>query len=154
MIEMNSSKRTSNIKTRLTSAIVVAALIICAVISFGFINIPRVGLADDDTSVKAVHGIRFAQVAAGEDFAIGLTSDGQLYGWSLLASRANETSFANPTLVDTLGKYYPGIPARLDVKFYVGPGRNDASPLFWSNDGYHVSNETTADEKIDRKSVV
>lgn len=63
--------------------------------------------------------LKFRQVEAGEDFAIGLTYGGDLYGWSLRddAHLTNFNEAMNGTDGSTLGKYYPKTPTKIDVKF-------------------------------------
>lgn len=75
-----------------------------------------------------IETLKFKQIAAGDDFAIALTYDNDLYAWSLLdktggRNGGNETGL-NTALVQsaadaTLGQYYPSTPIRLEVKFYT-----------------------------------
>ncbi len=131
---MRSTRTNRKLRSRAVSIAVCIALIICAVLSFGFI------LNDRDTSAEAetsADGIKFVQVAAGEDFAIGLTYDNKLYGWSLLPnSSGNETGL-------TLGRYYSSTPTQIDFKFIQGPTSNGE----WNTPGYH-NTENVADNSI------
>lgn len=131
---MRSTRTNRKLRSRAVSIAVCIALIICAVLSFGFI------LNDRDTSAEAetsADGIKFVQVAAGEDFAIGLTYDNKLYGWSLLPnSSGNETGL-------TLGRYYSNTPTQIDFKFIQGPTSNGE----WNTPGYH-NTENVADNSI------
>ena len=72
--------------------------------------------------------LRFRQVEAGEDFAIAVTFEGHLYGWSLLPTRAAARDFANVSWYQTLGEKYPGIPTRINVDFFNGIGTNTTVP--------------------------
>ncbi|MBD5132127.1 MAG: hypothetical protein HDT28_06025 [Clostridiales bacterium] len=143
---MKTSKQSVKFKTRFTSIIVCLALVLCAVLSFGF-TLPRSRAAgeDDTASTTAENnvGIRFVQVAAGADFAIGLSYDGKIYGWSLLANRSTATSFN--TGATTLGGYYTGTPTEIEFSFLVGPGSEGRNQ--WNANGtgsamYHTTYET------------
>lgn len=140
---MNSTKKSINIKSRIVSLIALVALILCTILSFGVIHPHSVVSAEDDPQTAAVRderGIRFVQVAAGEDFAIGLTYDRKLYGWSL-KSRRDE---ANPA---TLGDYYTEYPTEINVVFRYGPARR--ASLAWSNNsGDNNYHEIRYDDKI------
>ena len=104
------------------SLAVCATFIICAALSFLFVNVGGVPKAAGETGE---HGVRFVQVAAGQDFAIGLTYDGDLYGWSLLDGRSGATSVN--TGATTLGGYYTSVPTKIDVTFRYGPGTDRKS---------------------------
>ncbi|MDR2201153.1 MAG: hypothetical protein LBP26_00080 [Clostridiales bacterium] len=77
------------------------------------------------TAAGELSDIKFKQVVAGEDFAIGLTYKGDLYGWSLRgdadewALNTSGTTDANPANDDkytkTLGQYYPKNPIKINV---------------------------------------
>lgn len=128
---------TSNkkIKASVVTIIVCAALALCAVFSFGF----KSRSAAEAQALSDQDGIRFVQVAAGEDFAIGLTYDGRLFGWSLTGNTTSrDTSDSNTTL----GKYYTDIPTEIPVTFRVGPGSNNTA---WSSGGYHTATDKSVD---------
>lgn len=136
---MKKTKKSSNTVTRIISIAITFALILCAVLSFGFIYKPQGALADGDdtptaTTQEMVNGIRFVQVAAGEDFAIGLTFDGDLYGWSLRPTGGN---FTVDDTINTLGKYYSAMPTKINVKFIKGPSAETANE--WGQTGYKES---------------
>ncbi len=136
---MKSIKKASLFKSRILSFAICIALICCTVLSFGIIA-PRGAYADDgpDISQKSENGIRFVQVAAGVDFAIGLTYDGDLYGWSLKADSDRNTS--TPA---TLGDYYPTDPKKIDVKFRVGPGGSKSLDWDSNSPGADYHEETS-----------
>lgn len=131
---MRSTKINRKLRSRAVSIAVCIALVVCAVLSFGFIFNDRDTSAEGDSSVN---GIKFVQVAAGENFAIGLTYDNKLYGWSLIdGSTGGETGLS-------LGQYYPATPTQIDFKFVQGP----ASGGSWGDPGYH-SSESVGDNAI------
>ncbi|MCH5161314.1 MAG: hypothetical protein J1G04_04705 [Clostridiales bacterium] len=102
---MSSQRNTKNRRLRFVSIIACVALCLCATLSFIFnIDTNRVKAA-----AAATDDIRFVQVAAGEDFAIGLTYDGNLYGWSL----TNDTEQSITS--STLGGYYTATPTKIAV---------------------------------------
>ncbi|MDE5593274.1 MAG: hypothetical protein K2I75_05010, partial [Clostridiales bacterium] len=112
---MKLTKKSNGIKSRIVSFAVVIALILCAVLSLGYILPDRIVRAEDDTPppAKVADGIRFVQVAAGYDFAIGLTYDRKLYGWSTKEQR-------NTQSMETLGDYYTYNPTEINVTFRQG----------------------------------
>lgn len=72
--------------------------------------------------------LKFRQVVAGEDFAVALAYDNQLFAWSLLDKSVTQEGengqpvYPNGNNVtgfnsagDTLGKYYPSTPIRIDM---------------------------------------
>lgn len=132
--------RTKNrIKAFAVSFAVCLALIFGAVLSFGYRGGSSVSAAGDDTENLSETGIRFVQVAAGDDFAIGLTYDNRLFGWSLVGNDTRNTSAAS------LGLYYTSTPTEIDFKFRNGPGNSDTVNT-WSGVGaatYHASTEDT-----------
>lgn len=136
---MKSAKHSNKIRSRFVSFAVCAALILCTVFSFGLFDPVRVS-ADGDRTVRSSVGIRFAQVAAGEDFAIGLTYDRKLYGWSLKTDR----NVQNPS---TLGDYYPEKPIEIDVTFRVGPGTGSVKNK-WDSAGYKATRTDDSIESI------
>lgn len=140
MIGMKSTKQSRHFAARALSIAISIALIFCAVFSFGFINIKDRAFAEDgeDNATKSENGIRFVQVAAGSDFAIGLTYDNKLYGWSLKENPLGNTS-------GTLGDYYSNTPKEIDVKFYVGPG--DSGNNKWG-DGVYNTQKKDSDGNI------
>ncbi|MCM1368322.1 MAG: hypothetical protein NC184_05910 [Roseburia sp.] len=141
---MRSIKKINSIKTRIVSAVVSLALILCAVLTFGFVSVDKNKVYADGDTVE--NGIRFVQIAAGADFAIGLTYDGELYGWSLNGS--NSPNVGNGNLnsgAKTLGEYYSTVPTKLvnttdrydsDYVFRNGPGSGD-TPIRWKATEYH-----------------
>lgn len=151
MIDMRSTKQSKCFKTRVVSIAVCAVFILCAVLSIGLTLWDKnIFAADGEESTpvaKTVDGIRFVQVAAGEDFAIGLTFDGDLYGWSL-----NEDSVGGEKgneLGVTLGDYYSSTPTKINVKFRQGPG--SGGTYNWSNEGsveYHTEIKEDKIKKI------
>ena len=124
---MKSAQHTNKFKSKLMSLAVCATFIICAALSFLFVNVGGVPKAAGETGE---HGVRFVQVAAGQDFAIGLTYDGDLYGWSLLDGRSGATSVN--TGATTLGGYYTSVPTKIDVTFRYGPGTGN-TVMPWNN---------------------
>lgn len=146
---MRSIKKINSIKTRVVSAVVSLALILCAVLTFGFVGVDKNRVYADGSAVE--NGIRFVQVAAGEDFAIGLTYDGELYGWSLRdadSALVGKDSLTNGA--KTLGQYYSTVPTKLvDTKTYTnkdyvfkkGPGKQ-STPVKWGSTDYHVNRDT------------
>ncbi|MDE7394790.1 MAG: hypothetical protein K2M95_01555, partial [Clostridiales bacterium] len=113
--------------------------------------------------------MKFKQVAAGEDFAIALTYDGDLYGMSLLdksggQNGGNVTGLnSNPvSTLNTLGEYYPSTPIKIDVKFtdiwYSGTAESPtdfvigADPDTSPDAGYTVLD--TSEENRTIKSIV
>lgn len=76
--------------------------------------------------------IEFTQVAAGSDFAVGLTSTGDVYAWSLLTSNESpdDPTGDSSTESRTLGEYYYNLtgggdrPIKLDVTYVAGPTNN------------------------------
>lgn len=124
---MKSAQHINKFKSKLISFAVCAAFIICAALSFLTVNPSGIPHAAGETGE---YGVRFVQVAAGQDFAIGLTYDGDIYGWSLLAERENVTSVN--TGATTLGGYYTSVPTKIDVTFRYGPGTG-SNVLPWNN---------------------
>lgn len=114
----------NKLKTFIMSAAICIAFVICTVFSFGTVPAVKASVTNDE------NGIRFVQVAAGEDFAIGLTYDGDLYGWSLLSVPSGVGS----DNADTLGNYYDTVPQKISVTFRAGPGANNT---IWTNINYH-----------------
>ncbi len=81
--------------------------------------------------------LKFKQVAAGEDFAIALTYNGDLYGWSLTKAETDNNFNDSAT---TLGGYYPAKPHRIDVKkTYI---------TYTSDNGKYVVKESGVVSKI------
>lgn len=126
---MKSIKIADKFKTCAVSIAVCLALIVCAVLSFGFFNNDNRARAEDTG-----YGVRFVQVAAGQDFAIGLTYDGSLYGWSLNAADSEQVGKIDAS---TLGEYYSTTPSKIDVIFRNGP-KTASSTVDWSNSTYHA----------------
>ncbi len=134
---MKFSAKSNRFKPRALAVFVSLALVLCTLLSFGFTGINKRTSADGDYDPTGT-GIRFVQVAAGYDFAIGLTHNGELYGWSLLESPAAvASSSATP-----LGNYYPTVPSKLNFEFKVGPEKNNT----WDTGTYH--NKATRTDKV------
>lgn len=129
----------NNIRSRIVSFLAVFALILCTVLSFVIIGPTRPARAEDEITeppTKTENGIRFVQVAAGYEFAIGLTYDRKLYGWSLKAS----PNSGNPT---SLGDVYTKTPTEIPVTFRVGPSKNQNEA--WGSVNY---NAVRTDDRI------
>ena len=138
---MKLTKKSNTIKSRIVSFTIAIALILCAVLSLGYILPDRIASAEDDPSTpaaKVTDGIRFVQVAAGYDFAIGLTYDRKLYGWSTKAER-------DPSNMQSLGDYYPVNPTEIRVTFRKGPYGNYTWTVPATGDTYHTPR---TDDKI------
>lgn len=137
---MKSTKQSNNLKSRTLSVVICAILILCALFSFGLSSLllttDRLAVADE--SERAKNGPRFVQVAAGEDFAIGLTADGDLYGWSLL----DESDSNKGTSATTLGEYYTVTPTQIPVYFVMGPGQSETAQAADKNAYYSKSNDS------------
>ncbi len=134
---MKFSAKSNRFKPRALAVFVSLALVLCTLLSFGFTGINKRTSADGDYDPTGT-GIRFVQVAAGYDFAIGLTHNGELYGWSLLESPAAVASSS----ATTLGNYYPTVPSKLNFEFKVGPEKNNT----WDTGTYH--NKATRTDKV------
>lgn len=132
---MKLTKQSNRIKSRIVSFTIAIALILCAVLSLGYILPDRIARAEDGPSTpaaKVTDGIRFVQVAAGYDFAIGLTYDRKLYGWSTKDER-------NTSDMQSLGDYYTYNPTEIKVTFRKGP----SGSFRWgdtgdTNNNYHT----------------
>lgn len=128
---MNTAKTKRKIKTLTVSIAACMALIFGAVFSFGAFGGKYSAADDDEPPVTNEVGLRFVQVAAGENFAIGLTYDNRLFGWSL-----NESSTGGDTTsTATLGTYYSSVPTEINVNFVLGPGSSGTNT--WSEVTYH-----------------
>lgn len=127
---MKSTKSKNRIKAFAVSVTVCLALILGTVFTFGYGGKP-VSAAGEARAADDGDGIRFVQVAAGDDFAIGLTYDGRLFGWSLTGNSTQSTS------ATSLGGYYTAVPTEINVKFREGPG--GSANRDWTNDSdsYH-----------------
>ena len=152
MIDMKSTKHSRNFTARFASIAITVALILSVAFSFGFMNKPSVAHAEDQppaqSAEETVNGIRFVQVAAGEDFAIGLTFDGKLYGWSLTGGNGGLTGAGNDV---TLGKYYSSVPTQINVTFRRGPG--ESGNIKWGDPKYlsdTASDDTDAPKISDK----
>ena len=146
---MKSTKHSRNFTARLASIAITVALILSVAFSFGFINKPSVARAEEQDAAqsaeKTVNGIRFVQVAAGEDFAIGLTFDGKLYGWSLTGGDGGNTGAENTV---TLGKYYSSVPTEIDVTFRQGPGVSGNNK--WGEPNYMSDKDSSGNPITDK----
>lgn len=132
---MKSQRSSNSIKALAVSVIVCMALILSTVCSFCLYK-PRGASAEDGARVE--NGVRFVQVAAGEDFAIGLTYDGDLYGWSLLGDGEHADG-------ETLGSRYTDVPTKINVVLRAGPGSNGTRT--WGNSEYHDTYENRNGKK-------
>lgn len=138
---MQSTKQSNKLKSRVIAYAVCIAFILCTVLTLGFIPTPVVHADGENVIPQKVNsGIRFVQVAAGEDFAIGLTFDRKLYGWSLKPAAERNTSSPQ-----TLGDYYGDDPKEINVTFRVGPGK-DATPNPWNTQMYYEKLPSGADK--------
>ena len=134
-------------KSRTLSVVICAILILCALFSFGLSSLllttDRLAVADE--SERAKNGPRFVQVAAGEDFAIGLTFDGKLYGWSLTGGDGGNTGAENTV---TLGKYYSSVPTEIGVTFRQGPGVSGNNK--WGEPNYMSDKDSSGNPITDK----
>ncbi|MDE6029479.1 MAG: hypothetical protein K2F90_04070, partial [Clostridiales bacterium] len=141
---MKLTKKSNKFKSRIVSLAAVIALILCAVLTLGNILPDRIAHADDTPTptapaAKTTDGIRFVQVAAGYDFAIGLTYDRKLYGWSTKEERNTDSAA-------TLGDYYTENPTEIKVTFRQGPSN---TTYRWNDTGTSTNYHTpTTDDKI------
>ncbi|MDE6200773.1 MAG: hypothetical protein K2M47_02675 [Clostridiales bacterium] len=140
---MKLTKQSNRIKSRIVSFVAVIALILCAVLSLGYILPDRIARADGDgattPAAKVTDGIRFVQVAAGYDFAIGLTYDRKLYGWSTKEKRDTSN-------MQSLGDYYSYDPTEIKVTFRRGAS---GSGYRWGSTGTEINYHTPrTDDKI------
>lgn len=146
---MKSTKHSRNFTARLASIAITVALILSVAFSFGFINKPSIARAEEQdvtqSAEKTVNGIRFVQVAAGEDFAIGLTFDGKLYGWSLTGGDGGNTGAENTV---TLGKYYSSVPTEIGVTFRQGPGVSGNNK--WGEPNYMSDKDSSGNPITDK----
>lgn len=128
---MSKVRTKHNFKTLIVSIVAVLALVCSAVLSFGVYD-KKIVNAEEEINTDEI-GLRFVQVAAGEDFAIGLTYDGQLYGWSLLTD--GNAGKMDESTAKTLGQYYPTKPTKINFEYKVGPGTS--SPInTWDSSDY------------------
>ena len=129
-------------KSRLLAGLLCLLLAVTSVVSLSFPADRKVGSA-----APADSALRFKQIAAGADFAIGLTYNNDLYGWSLLDSRADETTCN--TGATTLGEYYPGVPKRIALYFVQGPS---SKKYMANNTGAKWTDTNSADAQNDPDS--
>lgn len=141
---MKSTNFSENLRSRVVSLAIVAVLTVCAMLSF-LIIIPN-GSAVAETqrppAASSANGIRFVQVAAGENFAIGLTYDRKLYGWSL---NSEVSPNKGKGTAGSLGEYYDVVPSEIPVVFRKGPQDSVRWDNKDKNSGYHVE---LKDDKI------
>lgn len=105
--------------------------LITAFIAFIFVATTLLGLFFNTiffasgTEDGNIGSLRFKQVSLGEDFAIAVTYDGELYGWSLTRTRSSTSygSVADGNVL-SLGSYYPGVPTKINVDFKVNTASN------------------------------
>ncbi|MDE7455046.1 MAG: hypothetical protein K2M64_04385, partial [Clostridia bacterium] len=76
--------------------------------------------------------LKFKQVAAGDDFVIALTYNGDLYGWSLSKDPQDEHANDFNNSATTLGGYYPVKPHRINVTMTYATYNSDGS-IYQSN---------------------
>lgn len=139
---MKLTKQSNNLKSRIVSVLAIIALVLCTVLSFVVILPGRYVNAESGDAITAkreANGIKFVQVATGEDFAIGLTYDGKLYGWSYKTNRTPDSSDA------TLADCYTDTPTEIPVTFRVGPKNNFEWNATSSDSGEHYHSERTDD---------
>lgn len=106
-------------------------LVFAVTTALGLLALPVKSYAEDANA--EIDTLKFKQVAAGEDFAIALTYNGDLYGWSL-----TKTANAFDNTATTLGGYYPAKPHRIDVeKTYI---------TYTSSNGEYVVNVSGVSE--------
>lgn len=98
-------------KKTLRTKIIAPLLVLALVIGSVFTILISSGVAVYNVSA-ATFGLRFKQVALGEDFAIALSYDGDLYGWDLKAIGKEE--------FNKLGTHYGTEPKKIDVTFTSG----------------------------------
>ncbi|MCH5162863.1 MAG: hypothetical protein J1G38_05180 [Clostridiales bacterium] len=123
--------RTKNrIKAVAVSFAICLALIFSTIFTFGYDG--KAISAAARAAGDGENGIRFVQVAAGEDFAIGLTYDGRLFGWSLVN---NTTRNEN---ANSLGRYYTSTPTQIPVKFRMGPSGSTRNDWSANAQAYHA----------------
>ncbi len=136
---MKSHGKLNKFKTWIVSVPICLALLIASVFSI-------CGRSDNFVNAEEASetGVRFVQIATGEDFAIGLTYDGDLYGWSLLEEQASTVGDQSAT---TLGRYYPTTPKKISVTFRRGPGEAPGQPIVWG-DSSNQYIATTDDEIV------
>lgn len=96
-----------SLKSKIIAGALIAMLCLSALLSIFFAPF-AVQIARGEESAN---GLRFKQVALGEDFAIGLTYDGDLYGWNLSSS----------VTTNALGVEYSVNPQKIAVTFVRGP---------------------------------
>ena len=114
-------------------------LVFAVTTALGLLALPVKSYAEDANA--EIDTLKFKQVAAGEDFAIALTYNGDLYGWSL-----TKTENAFDATATTLGGYYPAQPHRIDVKkTYI---------TYTSDNGKYVVEESGVVSKIDAQQKV
>lgn len=139
---MKSTRQSKKFLSRAISFAVCLALILCVAFSLGFVSPPKTFADDSDVPAEKVKsGTRFVQVAAGADFAIGLTYDNDLYGWSLTRTDNGGLN----TSATTLGGYYPATPTKIKVVFRIGPGTGGTNR--WTGSGstdYHSEKKPAA----------
>ncbi|MCL2256164.1 MAG: hypothetical protein FWC11_04815, partial [Firmicutes bacterium] len=114
-----------NNKRRIALLCLVALFAVMSVLTMGNFNVGIPSIAADNRLI-------FVQVEAGEDFAIGLTIDGEIYGWSLIRGSNSDFGWQDNRHIftsddegvhvyemsqRTLGQFYPGIPTRIPVTF-------------------------------------
>ncbi|MDE6293876.1 MAG: hypothetical protein K2L88_04565, partial [Clostridiales bacterium] len=137
---MKLTKQSNNLKSRIVSVLAIIALVLCTVLSFVVILPGRYVNAESGDAITAkreANGIKFVQVATGEDFAIGLTYDGKLYGWSYKTNRTPDSSDA------TLADCYTDTPTEIPVTFRVGPKNESRNPS--TNELIYSWNATSSD---------
>ncbi len=142
---MKATNTKSRIKSIVVTAIACLAFLLSAFISFAFDARPASAADGEGETYDIANeaGIRFVQVAAGEDFAIGLTLDRKLYGWSLDEGSEN-----------SLGSYYSATPTLIPYKLIAGPSARvgDSAAKWGSTDtqdpGIKPYHEEVTDDRI------
>lgn len=113
--------RTNVKKSKIFAACLCLLFALTTLIGIAVLPIRNTYAVEGDT----VNPLKFKQVAAGRDFAVALTYDNDLYGWSLLkkgSCEETDTNNANGTNITgynaggkTLGEYYPSTPVKIKV---------------------------------------
>ncbi len=104
----------SNAKRKRIWAVLISVLFVLTT-AIGLLGMPVKSYAAGESTPST---LKFCQVAAGEDFAVALTYDGDLYGWSLIPNKTESQINREGTAgAETLGEYYPTVPKRIEVNF-------------------------------------
>ena len=105
---------TNRVRKRRISALCIG-LLFALTTAIGILGVPqKTALAAESDGA-----FKFKQMAVGEDFAIALSYNNELYAWSLLPEDEHtyKGEGLNPEYGDSLGQYYPTNPIRIAVDF-------------------------------------